>query len=363
MNDFKLLLIEDNEGDIDTCYSSVERYNHEHNKNIELKICKSLTKALETLDSTYDGVIIDLQLGAEKDGGNQITKRLIKDNYRTPFAIFTATPDAVESEYQYIGTFKKGEETYDNLFDKFWEIHETGLTRIMGGRGKIEKALNEVFINNILPHRSPWIEYAKEDSEKTEKSLLRHTINHLLQLIDDDQDAFFPEEVYIHPKQTTEIKPGEIVRKKEDNSFHIILNPACDLAVRSGGCFKTDQILIVEIEDEVSVTTDATNQINKPDRKTKKLQELFKNNHTNYYHWLPRTDFFDGGFLNFRRLCSTNIESYSGQFEPTKTQVSPPFLKDVLGRFSAYYARQGQPAIDTSKAIKQILNQTQETSS
>jgi len=243
------------------------------------------------------------------------------------------------------------------LFDKFWEIHETGLTRIMGGRGKIEKALNEVFINNILPHRSPWIEYAKEDSEKTEKSLLRHTINHLLQLIDDDQDALFPEEVYIHPKQTPDIKPGDIVRNNNDNSLHIILNPACDLALRQGGGFKTDQILIVGIEDQDTVTSIAIDGIKKEDKKTKKLQEVFKNNHTNYHHWLPKTEFFDGGFLNFRYLCSMDIENFNNTFETTKTQVSSPFLKDVLGRFSSYYARQGQPAINMNKAIENILDQ------
>jgi len=357
MNDFKLLLIEDNEDDIETCMNSIERYNHQNQRNIKPTNCKSLDEALDTLDSSFDGVIIDLQLGTERDGGNHITDRLIKDNYRTPFAIFTATPDAVESGYDYIGTFKKGEETYDNLFDKFWEIHETGLTRIMGGRGKIEKALNEVFINNILPHRSPWIEYAKEDSEKTEKSLLRHTINHLLQLIDDDQDALFPEEVYIHPKQTPDIKPGDIVRNNNDNSLHIILNPACDLALRQGGGFKTDQILIVGIEDQDTVTSIAIDGIKKEDKKTKKLQEVFKNNHTNYHHWLPKTEFFDGGFLNFRYLCSMDIENFNNTFETTKTQVSSPFLKDVLGRFSSYYARQGQPAINMNKAIENILDQ------
>ena len=33
----------------------------------------------------------------------------------------------------------------------------------------------------------------------------------------------------------------------------------------------------------------------------------------------------------------------------SKIQISPSFVKDIVARFSSYYARQGQPNIDFTK--------------
>ena len=31
---------------------------------------------------------------------------------------------------------------------------------------------------------------------------------------------------------------------------------------------------------------------------------------------------------------------------PPSIQISPPFVKDIVARFSSFYSRQGQPTVD-----------------
>ena len=82
-----------------------------------------------------------------------------------------------------------------------------------------------------------------------------------------------------------------------------------------------------------------------------KLINALKNNYTLYYHCLPQTDFFDLGFLDFRRLWAVPEHKIDAYFENSRRiQIAPPFIKDIVARFSSYYARQGQPTIDLEGA-------------
>ncbi len=62
-----------------------------------------------------------------------------------------------------------------------------------------------------------------------------------------------------------------------------------------------------------------------------------------YFHYLPQTNAFVGGVVNFRHLETFNLEEFGSVFEEPSVQISPVFTKDIVARFSAYYARQGQP--------------------
>ena len=95
--------------------------------------------------------------------------------------------------------------------------------------------------------------------------------------------------------------------------------------------------------------------VSNKDRKNR-LNTLFTNR-PQYYHWLPETNFFDGGFLNFRKLKTLSEDEFREQFEKPSIQISPFFVKDIVSRFSSYYARQGQPEID-SKDFVDYYNST-----
>lgn len=244
------------------------------------------------------------------------------------------------------------------MLDNFWGIHNTGLTRIMGGRGIIEETLNKVYQENLLPEKNikKWVTYGKADVPRTEKALLRYALNHLLQLLDDDGERCFPEEMYLHPPLTDKIRTGSIVKKMDEEVSFVVMNPACDLVNRAGGGFKTERILLAEIEQESKVTDLAAKKCNRISDKEIKLKSVFGNNYTHYYHWLPETTFFNGGFINFRKLSSYKKKDFEQMFDKPSIQISPSFAKDVVARFSSYYARQGQPDIENDDLISKLIS-------
>lgn len=357
MSAFRLLLVEDSEQDRNACRDTVARYCDEKQRDIELIECGSVSEAFEKFDNSFDGAIIDLKLAGQGDEGNQVLSRIAELHFRIPVAVLTGTPDAANLEFAYIGVFKKGEPGagYADLLDRFWGIYDTGLTRIMGGRGVIEETLSKVFQKNLLPQSDKWVTYGKINPSKTEKALLRHTLNHLLQLLEDDEERSFPEEMYLCPPLLDTIRTGSIIQSKRDEWF-VVMNPACDLVIRRNGDCKTDRILLVEIEKEADVVSVALKNVFKSDKKKHKLLAVFGNNHANYYHWLPNTSFFCGGFLNFRKLSTITKDEFNKNFMVSNIQISPPFVKDMVARFSSYYARQGQPDIECASFIEHLIS-------
>ena len=356
MNSIKLLVVEDDSQDIGTCRSTVERYRDEKHREVELVECKDVDEAFEKLDNTFDGAIIDIRLGDQGDEGNEVVQRIRERQYRFPVAILTGTPASADPEFSYIGVFKKGDPGagYYDLLDRFWQIHDTGLTRILGGRGIIESRLSEVFWRNILPQIQKWEAYGQADSTRTENALLRHTLNHLIQLIDEDLERYFPEEFYLFPPSSENLRTGSILKDKESDQQFAVLSPDCDLVIRSDGTKNTDRILLVEIISPNVLFdwfgSEAPSDLGR-DRINSFIRAL-KNNGSRHYHCLPETDFFSLGFLNFRSVSTVGTDEIKQKFDlPPKVQISPPFVKDIVARFSSYYARQGQPDIDFSRLL------------
>ena len=349
MSAFRLLVVEDDEQEIQTCRDSIDRYLAEKERQIDMVECRTVDEARMKLNNSFDGAIVDLRLSNRGDEGTEVIEEIEGSFFRIPVAILTGTPNNARDDLTYIGVFTKGEIEYRELFDRFWGIYDTGMTRIVGGRGLIEKRLGEVFRKSLLPKMKQWESYGEEDPVRTEKALLRHTLNHLSELLDEDGDRCFPEEMYLAPPLTEKISTGSILREIQDEEWFVVMNPACDLVIREDAECNTDRILLVEVdpESELFPWIDDKNLSNK---KKGELKSAFNNRTSSYYHWLPKTDFFPGGFLNFRKLSTFPYGSLSQKFAmPPKIQIAPSFTKDVIARFSSYYARQGQPDIDSSR--------------
>lgn len=362
----KILLIEDTESDIATCVDAVRRFNHQNKEDfvIELTTSDDLEKGCDLLDNSFAGAIIDLKLNTGVvDGeyqGNDVI-RLIQDRYRIPFAVLTGTPEqAIEEKPTFFDIFKKGEKEYIELFNDFLKIHKTGVTKIFGGEGLFETTMDKVFWDNIVPHFSAW----KEQSElkvETERALLRYSLNHLIEKLDNDSDICVPEEMYIAPPASTSIKTGSIVQCKISNIYFIILSPACDLAIRGSGAFKTDRVLVCAIDefapirDEIIATLDDEHQ--NASYKRAKIEELIKNNWKICYHWLPNANDFSGGIINFRKVETYSPAHFNEIFEVPKVQVVSHFIKDIISRYSAFYARQGQPDLPFAKVAKKLYSE------
>ena len=342
MKKLRLLIVEDVEQELESFRDDLQDYTHEKKCYIDLVECETLKEALDKLDNSFDGAIIDLKLADQGDEGNQVVEKIVESFFRIPIAILTGNPgnwdDNLNQKTMLIDVFIKGEIGNYELLDRFWEIYDTGLTRIMGSRGLIEQRLSEVFLKNLLPQIDPWISYGEKDSERTERALLRYALNHLFQLLDENEERYFPEEVYLYPLYPPildRITTGSMV--KADNQWFVVLSPACDILIRENGKRNTDCILLAEIES-VEDALDGS-------KSKGKVTELCTNKHT-YHHWLPKTNFFEGGVINFRKLTTLNEDDFDERFGKPIIQISPSFLKDIISRFSSYYARQGQPEID-----------------
>lgn len=392
MNNMKLILIDDDDQEARSCSGALQDFNEDNQCDIQLEIHKTIQSALNALERSYfDGAIIDMKLGDSGIEGNQALDVIRQHLKRIPVAIYTATPDVADDEdgIPLIGVFKKGDKEYKDIIHKFYDIYKTGLTKIMGGKGEIEQSLSQIFIKHLLPKISPeptvseksnWVCYAEEKPDDTEKALLRHTLNHLIHELYKSSDNCYPEEMYIHllPRQDqTEIRidTGCILKEKNQNKFYIVLSPACDLVERGNDKCNTDRALLVEIQILDELLNDSGHKIFNDDcfidnicgnKKIKKILpknsspeegylsknkseelKIFKQNKKNYYHWLSSTCYFNNGaVINFRRVSTYSQEELDNSFNSPVIQVASPFLKDIISRFSSYYARQGQPDIN-----------------
>ena len=288
----KILLIEDDESSVELFQNAVDEYNSENSDTfIITEIARTLSQAKEKLDNSFDGAIIDLKLREEENnkederGGNKINQEIYNSLFRIPIIYYTGLPNLAEDtdDSPVLAVFTKGEKTYRDAIDMLIDVYNTGITRILGGRGKIEKLLRDVFIRNLLPQRVTWIKHGKKNSDETEKALLRYTINHLIQQLDEDCKEYFPEEFYLSSLGDV-IQTGCIVQEKGATNYFVVLTPACDLFFRNGES-KTDTYLLVKIGN---------------------LKD-YKN--TFYDHKLPITGLFPGGSLNFRHIETVKKET------------------------------------------------------
>ena len=348
MAKLRLLIVEDDERELSTFRESVRVFKSKYEVEIESIECKTVDDAFENIDSSFDGAIIDLKLDDHDDGGQQVIFRIKESFFRIPMAILTGYP--YDWNGNQIKVYVKGETTHEEILTRFRNIYNTGLTRIMGGRGSFEEYLNGVFTNNLIPQIDRWIEYGQNNSDKTERALLRHTLNHLSYLLDDESENCYPEEFYLCPPLNESLRTGRIVNKKNESDWYVIMNPACDLVKRGNGGFKTDRILMAAVEP-VSKLFPWHKCECLDEEQRNKLTSAFNNNNTFYHHWLPETGFFDGGFLNFRKLTTLRPREFRQQFDISLIQISPSFIKDIVSRFSSYYARQGQPGIELAGFI------------
>ena len=172
----KILLVEDIPDQREAFKNSVEVFNDRNQLKVEYEIAEDLLSALNKIDDSYDGAIIDLRLGNDKEGGNKIVRQLHDPFTRIPIIFVTAFVSEVIDHPSVIKKRHRTVETYDSDLALFQGIYNTGLTRIMGGRGIIEENLTEVFLKNLLPQIETWVSYGEADQERTEKALLRYTL-------------------------------------------------------------------------------------------------------------------------------------------------------------------------------------------
>lgn len=364
----KILLVEDDDGQVGVFNDECQRFMRENNVTVDIEYARTFDEAMNRLEeSLYDGAIVDLILKNDQVvsdthdtySGNRVIEEILA-NHRFPAAIFTGTPQENLPDYPLsIRSFIRGQDVYRDVLSEFFSIYQTGIMKVVGGRGQIEEAIDHVFWNHLLPRLDVWKSHVDDSEFDTEKTILRFTVTHLLELLENDPDKFSPEEVYITPPiRGDEIRTGCIVTHKETGNYYIVLTPACDLVLRGNDdepkTPNTTDVLLSKIEslNIAESLCEAT--------KSKKREQFFKrfanNNYALYYHFLPQADVFEGGVINFRKLVTIEPDKFFEKFNrPPTHQISSAFIKDIVARFATYYSRQGQPSFDATNWIESVV--------
>lgn len=341
MTALRLLLVEDDARFVKSYKEVLDDYIATRSRQIEMRVEGTLADAKGSLDGAIDAAIVDLNLGQSTADGGEVINEL-KEHFRVPVAVLTATPGEAEDAPPVVEIFTKGEHGFDQVLDLLWSIYETGLTKIMGGRGLLEERLNQVFLTNLLPTIDVWVGYAEKDSGRTEKALLRHALGHLVAHLEGDETPAYPEEVYLAPPLEDSLQTGTLVQCRNRGSCHMVITPACDLVMRGNGAPKpkTDVVVVAEVVREAELFQ----RLGANSGRKKKLRT---NSDSICFHWLPEAGAVKSGFVDFRRLEAVPWDDFKDRFAGLSARVAPSFVKDIVARFSTFYARQGQPAIET----------------
>ena len=337
MTPLHLLLVEDQDSYIEEYRDVVDAYVKEHGRSIAMRVEKSIEGAKQSLDGSIDAAVVDLNLGRDTTDGGEVIDEL-KAHFRVPVAVLTGTPGDADNQPPVVQVFTKGEHGFADVLDRLWAVHEVGLTKIMGGRGLLEERLNRVFLNNLVPTIDVWIGYGAGDPEKTEKALLRYALGHLVADLEGDETPCYPEEFYLDPPLEASLTTGSLLESKGDGRYRVVMTPACDLAVRDDGNRKADSIVLATVVPEADLY--ASLKAN-----SGRQRRLRQNNDASCYHWMPESGSLGGGFLDFRCLETVSLCACEQDYKCLVARIAPSFIKDIVSRFSIFYARQGQPAI------------------
>lgn len=351
---YKILLVEDDDSQIQSCEDTVARLNEENGSEyISLYKVKSYDEYTCFMNKNTDcsGVIVDIRLLGDING-NDVVINIIK-KHRIPITVYTGNPSDFDVHLVSIPVYTRGEIKYEEIIKEQIRLYDAGVFKILGGEGEIENAIQHIFWHIIYPRRKLWINLKNEDKE-TEKIILRYTVAHIHDLVDCALSKHIIDEMYIIPSDSSKVFTGTILKTK-DNNFYIVVSPPCDLVERDGK-IKTDRIAICEIEKMQIYHDVLLKDIQKEKVKIKKIENIIKNNEYSYLHWLPMyEDVFPGGYINFRSIFNKSKEDIDKNFEKINLKIQNHFVKDILGRLSAYYGRQGQPDFDFEIEAKNLL--------
>ncbi|MCK4529333.1 response regulator [candidate division WOR-3 bacterium] len=366
-----LLIVEDDERQIKLYKDTIDEFNTGSDIKIEVIISINLEEGLQQIRTkNFDAAIIDLRLGSgDIEGrGKEIIKE-IKGNLRFPVFVLTAYPGDLGEDLKIPNAFYKVyEQTKKDtieVLEEMTDIYKTGITKIMGRKGIVEKTLQEVFWENIAASMEYW-KTEIEDESKIEKVLSRHILAHLSERLRLTEEGEFekchPAEVYIMPPIKKDFFTGDILKSKASEEYFLILTPACDMVLRErneGGTEATyrnaEKIILAKLVDFTRIEEVAKYIETHSNTKKGEVEKYIRNTKKGRYHYLPSSGSRIPGFLvdfqDINRINPEKLTTYN-----RIASIDEPFLKDIIARFTSYYARQGSPDLDIDIILKKLIN-------
>jgi CheY-like chemotaxis protein len=360
----KLLIVEDEPAQIQLYEDNIESFNKTSDVKIEYDKFLNIEEAKGSLLSPeYDGAIIDLKLsqGTEELEGLEIVEE-IEQNQRFPIFIVSGSISSIDDKEENAFFKKRKRDTdFKKILSELVEIYQTGITKILGRTGNIEKYLTSIFWNHLSNSMELWVKDKTRTPDEKQKSLLRYILMHIQEYLEIDENSEFedyhPAEVYITPPVKNKAFTGDIVINKENKNRFIVLTPSCDLAQG-----KAKFILLASIENITDgIFNEKVNIIRKGKSKPEVISEselilkkLISNSFSNKYHYLPKYEHIESGLINFQKINTISIKNLKDEFNIIAATNSS-FSKDIVARFSYYYSRQGSPDFNVNEIYNSIF--------
>ena len=358
----KLLIVEDEKEQVQLYLDVIESFNKASDIKINPEPFSTLETGMEALKRNYyDAAIIDLRLDsktAELKGMEIVDS--IMNNLRFP--VFIVSGSIAQIERPENALFKKRLRTQDfkKILGEITSIYSTGITKILNNKGIIEEYLNNIFWNHLSSSMENWINDDSRTSEEKQKSLLRYTLIHMQEYIDEAVEKYHPSEFYITKPIKKNIFTGDIV-SFEGNRF-VVLTPSCDIVLRADGTRNTQRILFCKIKnlkeevknyDKLNIDTGSNN------KDKQRLLRYLANNSTQNFHFIPQDNSIKAGLIDFQdkiTISEPDVNEFIDEKKMVRlATISMPFLKDVISRYSNYYARQGSPDFNSDEVYKSLF--------
>lgn len=372
----KIFILEDNDRQITVYQDAIDSFKKKQKIDVSVTFSKNQEDALAAIkNESFDAAILDLKLsGTDTEGKGNKVIREIKDNLRFPIYVMSGFLDELDADLRegniFYNIFKRTDKSVDELLQEIYRIYSTGITRILGKKGAIESALQDVFWKHFAKNEAFWEDTFIKD-ENCEKIFLRHILEcltgHLESQCEEGLVYYHPEEVYINPPIRKTPYTGDILKKKPaqagEEEYFVILTPPCDMTqskakeVVIGFVEKPEMEYVIQQKRAIengSKEKASPEDIEKFQEAQKVLEGLIKNSQSLKYHYLPICKSFRGGFLNFQKIQSVKYADLNTQYEIIAS-IADSFVKDIIARFSHYYSRQGQPNFNVKELVKEVL--------
>lgn len=367
MKELKLLIVEDDSNVIATYTRDINSYNKTNGDlNIKETILSDKDQALDMLknsDNIFDGAIIDLDLkqsGGSDSSGNEVIKE-VKGNLRFPVFVISGTSHNLDQSLSEETSFFKVRDR-DADFDFIEEIvaiFNTGITEILNRKGTLESYINDIFWNHMSNSMELWINDSTRTPQEKENSLLRYTLLHMQEYIDEALEKYHPSEFYITKPIRKNLFTGDIIELEENR--YLILTPSCDIVMRPDGPRNADFILFCKIKPLESIVKnyELLKHDTSPNNDNRKRINGFFENKNQKYHFIPKAKSIEPGLIDFQEkltIPSTDVDELLKAKKINRiATISQPFLKDIISRYSNYYSRQGSPDFNSDELYNSIF--------
>lgn len=357
-----LLIVEDDKDTIQSYEDRIGIFNGNNDIQIVPTIVRDVNQAeMELKTPTFDAAIIDLKLTpgtAELDGVKVIDN--ILNDLRIP--VFVVSGSIAQYAKEETPLFKKKDRdgSFDDVLNEIIEIYNTGITKILGHKGVIDQYLQTIFWSHLSNSIDLWKNDKYRANDVKEKSLLRYTILHMHEYLDDEIEKYHPSEFYIAKPIKKDISTGDIISAGKER--FLLITPSCDMVLRENDIRNADFVHFIKIKDlsevvknynRLNVTTSSTND----DRK--RLTNYIENKNQRY-HFIPNTTNIKAGLIDFQdkiTITTKQLNNYIRENSIVRiATVSTPFLKDIISRSSSYFSRQGSPDFIIDQIYKDLFS-------